>query len=294
MMASDQSSDTQPAQVDGDWSGWIGRTETAVEVLAGEPMARLAATLGRYAGPPNSIPPLGHWCYFLAAVPQVGLGPDGHPIRGGFLPPVSLPRRMWAGGQLQWHSDLHIGDRVTKVSTIEQVRTVSGRSGPLVFVTVANEFSVDGALALREMHDIVYRDTQSRSASAGAVARPRSVPVAARPMWERTVEADSTLLFRFSALTFNAHRIHYDRPYAQQVEGYPGLVVHGPLLATMLLRLASDETGRAIRSFSFRAIQPVFDGAPFRLCGRQDADVVTLELRNHDGDECMTATAELR
>jgi 3-methylfumaryl-CoA hydratase len=242
-----------------DYAAWLGRTELGRDVVTAGPLDRLSATLDRN-DPPFSdgdvVPPLGHWLFFLPSAPQSEIGPDGHPRRGGFLPPVHhLPRRMWAGSRLSFPGDIHVGDAVEKRSTIASISGKEGRTGPLVFVTVRHEIGRPGeAPAIVDEHDIVYRGLES------APARAKAEP-AAMGAWRRTLVPDIVQLFRYSALTFNGHRIHYDRPYVTGVEGYPGLVVHGPLIATLLVDLIRRHAPAArVSSFSFRAVSPLFDG----------------------------------
>ncbi len=272
---------------------WVGRGERRVEQFCAAPIAALSATLDRDdppVKPGTEVPPLWHWVAFNPAVPQGDLGPDGHPSRGGFLPPVALPRRMWAGGRLDFARSLRVGDSATRTSTIADVNAKSGRSGDLVFVTVRHEIAVHDKTAITEEHDIVYRDAPQPGAAAPA-------PVAARTdaAFERTIVPDPVLLFRYSALTFNGHRIHYDRSYVTEVEGYPGLVVHGPLIATLLLDLLRREMPTArVRRFSFRAVSPLFDIAPFDVCGRPESDgSVALWARNSAGALAMDARGEI-
>ncbi len=259
---------------------WIGKTETLRDTVTPVPIAALAATLDIDA-PRDALPPLWHWLYFLPIHRESELGPDGHPRRGGFLPPVPLPRRMWAGGRLEFLHPLRIGESITRTSRIADVRFKEGRSGPLVFVLVRHEISNAQGVALTEEHDIVYRD---HSAAAGT-----ATPAPTDAAWERTIRPDDVLLFRYSALTFNGHRIHYDRRYATEIEGYPGLVVHGPLIATLLAGLVRQPMKR----FEFRAVSPLFDTAPFRVCGKPEGDGKTIRLwaKNEAGALAMTATA---
>ena len=276
---------------------WIGRSQTEHDVVQPTPVAALAATLDHrpsalQAGLP--LPPLWHWLYFLPLHRQSEIGPDGHPRRGGFLPPVPLPRRMWAGSRLEFRAPLRLGDALQRKSTIVDVSGKSGRSGELVFVKVRHELHRNGASepALVEFHDIVYRDAQ----------RPDDVPPPPQSAtegaaWQRELQPDEVLLFRYSALTFNGHRIHYDRPYATQTEGYPGLVVHGPLIATLLLDLLRRQEPEAeLVAFRFRALRPTFDGRPMRLNGTPQPDGKTVHLwaQDHDGWLTMDATAVLR
>ena len=275
---------------------WVGRSESTADAITATPFAALAATLDLPAGRPapgTPLPPLWHWLYFLPLHRQSEIGPDGHARRGGFLPPVPLPRRMWAGSQFSFHSPIRVGDAVKRVSTLEAVNEKRGRTGPLVFVKVRHEvFCNDGAEpALTEFHDIVYREAARPGEAASA---PQAAP--APGAWQRTVVPDDVLLFRYSALTFNGHRIHYDRRYVTEVEGYPGLVVHGPLIATLLLDLLRRERPQAVVSrFEFRAVRPIFDLHPFSVHGEPagDGKSVRLWARDHEGWLGMDATAEL-
>jgi 3-methylfumaryl-CoA hydratase len=274
---------------------WTGKQETIADLVTPFPVTALAATIeAPYApqsGVGDSLPPLWHWLYFLPLHAQSSLGPDGHARRGGFLPPVPLPRRMWAGGRLEFASPLRVGDAITRVSTIKNVDVKRGRSGNLVFVTVCHEVQRQGELLLTEEHDIVYRDAPAPGAPAPEpTLAPGSAP------WSRPIVPDDVLLFRYSALTFNGHRIHYDRRYVTEVEGYPGLVVHGPLIATLLIDLVLREQPRAtVKSFRFRALRPVFDLHPFRVCARPGADGKTIALwaKDHEGWLTMDAVATL-
>ncbi len=277
-----------------DLAAWVGRSETVHDTLGPTPVAALAATLDHPAAPvqPGDVlPPLWHWLYFLPLHRASDIGPDGHARRGGFLPPVPLPRRMWAGSQFEFRAPLRVGQRVARTSTIDSVTHKDGRTGPLVFVKVRHELLADGATApmLIEFHDIVYREARR----AGDVEPPPQ-PAPTGATWQRTVVPDDVLLFRYSALTFNGHRIHYDRKYVTEVEGYPGLVVHGPLIATLLLDLLRRELPNAqVASFQFKAVRPTFDLQPFSVCGRRDGSTVTLWAQDHEGWLTMHATATL-
>ncbi len=267
---------------------WIGRQETLDDHLGLFPSAALSATLDRDDPAPaagDPLPPLWHWLHFLPRARQSEIGPDGHPKRGGFLPPVPLPRRMWAGGRLHFHAPLHLGDTVRRTSTIADVSAKTGRSGTLVFVLVRHEISGPAGLAITEEHDIVYRD-----APAPGDAAPTPKQADATSPWHRAITPDDVLLFRYSALTFNGHRIHYDRRYVTTEEGYPGLIVHGPLLATLLLDLYCRNDTRKVKSFSFRALSPVFDTTPFTVHGAPDPTGAKLWVRRNDGALCMEAT----
>ena len=275
---------------------WIGTTETVADTLTATPYAALSATLDRPAVRPPvgaPLPALWHWLYFLPLYRQSEVGADGHARRGAFLPPVPLPRRMWAGSQFEFHQPLLIGDDVTRISTIENVTEKTGRSGRLVFVKVRHELRRRGKqdAALTESHDIVYRD-----AALPGAAEPVPLAAPAGAQWERKVVPDDVLLFRYSALTFNGHRIHYDRRYVTEVEGYPGLVVHGPLVATLLLDLLREHLPDAdVASFEFRALRPVFDIHHFFVCGEQLGDgTIHLWAKDLQGYLTMDAHASLR
>jgi 3-methylfumaryl-CoA hydratase len=276
---------------------WIGRTESVRDRVGATPVVALRATLddALEAVPDGSVlPPLWHWLYFLPAHRRSDLGPDGHARRGGFLPPVPLPRRMWAGGRLEFRSPVRIGDRIERTSTIDDVTTKNGRTGPLVFVKVRHEVRCDGAdgPVLVEHQDIVYRDAKKPDEPEPA---PRKAPDGA--VWTRRIAPDDVLLFRYSALTFNGHRIHYDRRYATGVEGYPGLVVHGPLIATLLIDLIRRERPDAtVATFEFRAVRPTFDLNPFVVNAAPQADGKTIRLwaEDHEGWLTMDATATVR
>jgi 3-methylfumaryl-CoA hydratase len=275
---------------------WVGRQETLHDTIAARPVAALAATLDHAlddAAEGMPLPPLWHWLSFLPLARQSEIGADGHPRRGGFLPPVPLPRRMWAGSQLEFRVPLRVGDRVARTSTVEDVSSKSGRSGQLVFVKVRHEVRVEGEEepALREWHDIVYREAQKPGEGGPP---PQASP--AELAWRRTVDPDPVLLFRYSALTFNGHRIHYDRDYVTRVEGYPGLVVHGPLIATLLMDLLRRERAEApVSAFRFKAVRPIFDGRPFHVNGAPSSDgrEVHLWASDADGWLAMDAVATL-
>ncbi len=266
---------------------WTGRSQTEHDRITSAPLRMMRATLDLAdSESPAAVPTLWHWLYFLPSARQSQIGTDGHPARGGFLPPVPLPRRMWAGGQLEFFDTLQVGDEASRTSTIDDVTLKSGRTGDLCFVKVRHEVSTARGLALREFHDIVYRPNPAPGAPAPAY---EAAPEAA---WQETVTPDAVLLFRYSALTFNGHRIHYDRPYVTQVEGYPGLIVHGPLMATLLAGLGvRHNPGRRVKAFSFRAMKPVFDLHAFDVCGQpSSSDESQLWIRDHEGHVAMRAT----
>ncbi len=275
-----------------DFSAWIGRTETVHDGMSPEQARSAAATFDQEVttfGVRSPLPPLWQWFYFLPRAPQSMLDIDGHPQRGGFLPPIPFPRRMFAGSRMQFHRPLRLGAPAVREGEIRNVVLKSGRSGNLAFVTVGYRFLQDGALCIDEEQDIVYREPGAPVA-APTVAPP---PQHDDGVWSRTITPDARLLFRFSALTFNAHRIHYDRPYSLHDEGYPGLVVHGPLTALLLADLVQRNTSRAISTFTFRGQAPLFDLAPFHLTGRLDGAAVTLEALGPDLVPALSAQALL-
>ncbi len=280
---------------DPDLRAWIGRGETVHDTIGATPVRALAATLDLPAAPVadgTPLPPLWHWLYFLPLHRHGELGPDGHARRGGFLPPVPLPRRMWAGSQFEFRSPLCVGDRVARTSTIEDVTSKQGRSGALVFVKVRHELFCNSAAepALVEFHDIVYRN-----AKQPGDAEPLPQPAVKGAAWQREITPDAVLLFRYSALTFNGHRIHYDRRYVTEVEGYPGLVVHGPLIATLLLDLLHRQAPAAeLATFRFKAMRPAFDGQPLRLNGAPQGQAVELWAQHSEGWLTMDAVATLK
>lgn len=274
------------------YAEWIGRTEQVTDEMCLTPALAAAATFDDThtvleAG--AALPLLWHWFYFLPRAPQSRLGEDGHPQRGDFLPPIPYPRRMFAGARLRLHRPLTLGRPARREGVIRNVTTKTGRSGSLAFVTIGYSFYQDETLCLEEEQDIVYREP------GPPIPPPTPVELPPPPegAWTRTVAPDTRLLFRFSALTFNAHRIHYDRPYANNEEGYPGLVVHGPLTAILLLDLVRRNTDRPIIGFSFRSQAPLFDLAPFRLVGQPNGDRVALEAQGPDGKTAMSAEAQL-
>ena len=271
---------------------WIGREERQRERVEPARAQAMQATLD-LGGPTPSprpapgapLPPLWHWLYFWQIAPLSGLGPDGHPARGGFLPPVPLQRRMWAGGRLSFPGALIVGEEAERRSVIQDVREKEGRSGRLVFVTVRHELGEPGAdPAVIEEQDIVYRD-----APEGPYAPPPGKRPEREPDWRVAVTPSPTQLFRYSALTFNGHRIHYDADYARDVEGYPGLIVHGPLLGTLLLeQFRRQRPEVSVTKYQFRALRPIFDIAPFTVAGCADG---TLWIEDPEGMMAMEATA---
>ena len=280
--------------VDGGFEAWVGRVETAADTITVQQVAGLAATLdldaqareqmGLVAG--GLLPPLWHWLGFLPTTPMAGLGPDGHPKRGGFLPPVPLERRMWAGGRLRFAGEIRIGEKLERRSTILAVEEKTGRAGRMVFVTVEHQIGTARGEALVEEHDIVYVAIPDRFTPPPPVAPP--APVA----YEEAVPIDTVKLFRFSALTFNGHRIHYDLDYTRKVEKYPGLVVHGPLQALLLMEAARRHRDGAVpAAYSFRGVRPLFHFEPLTVVGTAVAGgEQQLATVNGEGHACMQAT----
>ena len=271
-----------------DWQAWVGRKETVRERIAPEKVAALAATLGLTEQAGTDLLPGWHWIFFNRFAPRQELGVDGHPRRGGFLPPVMLPRRMWAGGRLTYHKSLTVGSEGVRESTIQKVEAKSGRAGKLVFVTVRHDIACNDALCVTEEQDIVYRE-----AAAPGTPPPAATPAPKEASWHEEVRPDTVLLFRYSALTSNGHRIHYDQAYAKNEENYPDLVVHGPLTATLLQGFAVKCAGKPLKGFDFRGMAPLFVTSPFVLEGKQaDAEhALGLWARRANGDLAMQASA---
>ena len=264
-------------------TAWESRTESAADVAAPTPARALAATLDTRA-PETTLPLLWHWLYFLPLAPASEIGPDGHPRRGGFLPPITLPRRMWAGGRLVFHDAPRIGEAITRTSTILKIAEKAGKAGPMAFVTVRHEIATPRGLAVTEEQDIVYLEMPT------AFTPPAPTPLPDGLAFDDVRVIDPVLLFRFSALTFNAHRIHYDRTYAHDVEKYPGLVVHGPLQAMLLMGVAMEKyPGRIVARFDFRAVRPLFDFDTVRVCGKARENGLELFTANGDGHVSMQA-----
>ena len=275
-----------------DLQAWVGRSEERRDVIQSERCVALQAALnlsGDRLSDGDALPPLWHWLYFWDIAPRSELGRDGHPAVGGFMPPVGQARRMWAGSRVTFPGTLGLGEPATRVSTIEKVAEKSGRSGKLVFVTVRHELSGSDGLAVIDEHDIVYLEDTGK----GASARPGE-PAPEGAQWVETVDPDPTLLFRYSALTFNGHRIHYHRDYARDVEGYDGLVVHGPLLATMMVGMAAGSLpDRSVSRFEFRGMRPVMDTETFTVNVDPDGeDAVDVWVANGEGMFAMRGRTE--
>jgi 3-methylfumaryl-CoA hydratase len=267
---------------------WIGRTDQASDIVTAQLAKGLRATLFMAIGHPkpgDAAPFTVHWCLAQPVYPMSELGPDGHPTRGGFLPPVPLPRRMWAGGELEFLEPLRVGDEVTRNSRIADVTMKTGSTGALCFVSVEHVITTPRGTAIRERQDIVYREISTAS--------PPAKPAALSPAAQHSVShmADPVLLFRYSALTFNGHRIHYDRDYVTKVEGYPGLIFHGPMQAALLVEFAAKLRGTAPRKFSYRGLQPLFEGSEFSINANESDTGMELWTANAAGQPTMKGTA---
>jgi 3-methylfumaryl-CoA hydratase len=275
---------------------WVGKTQEQVDIITSAPIEALSATLNKTNMEISNgalLPPLWHWLYFLAPARHDQLAEDGHLEKGDFLPPVPLPQRMWAGSSFKFHNLLTVGERVLRQSIIKSIEVKQGRSGELAFICINHQISHSAGLAITEEHNIVYRGKLPHQAEINS--RPEGKLPAHKAQFSKTITPDPVLLFRYSALTFNGHRIHYDRDYTTRVEGYPGLIVHGPLLATFLVELLQERLPAVTMSrFEFKAVRPVFDTNPFTVCLHQlDEDKVTLWVQDHEGLLCMQAAADV-
>jgi len=268
---------------------WIGRSTQASDIVTAQLVKGLRATLFQEIGEPkpgDAAPWTVHWCLAQPVFPMSALSQDGHPTRGGFLPPVPLPRRMWAGGELEFFDAMRVGDEVTRTSRIADVTMKTGSAGVLCFVSVDHLVTTPRGTALRERQDIVYRDMSTSSAPAKPAPPP---PVATH---RESHMADPVLLFRYSALTFNGHRIHYDRDYVTKVEGYPGLIFHGPLQAAFIVELAARLHGGAPpKKLSYRGLQPLFEGSEFSVNANDTGSGMELWTANSAGQPTMKGTA---
>ncbi|MEP6868561.1 MAG: MaoC family dehydratase N-terminal domain-containing protein [Novosphingobium sp.] len=277
-------------KTESDLDGWIGRTCVGHGLVTQEICQRLRATIDPVLLPEEIVPLGMHWCIALDSIANHGLGPDGHPAKGGFLPPVPLPSRMWASGEIEFRDPLQVGDAVERHSTVSDIKFKDGRSGPLCFVTVDHSWLTQRGPAILEKQHIVYRD----AVAAPAQARPAPISGTGQasnmPVGSVCIVPDAAMLFRYSAMTFNAHRIHYDRDYAVEEEHYPERVVHGPLQATLLMNRMVDLHG-PISDFSFRAMRPAFAYAPLVLDSTKAEDGFSLRTIGPDGGICMEATA---
>ena len=271
--------------------GWIGKTTEASDIVTAHLVMGLRATLFQEIGEPkhgDAAPWTTHWCLAQPVFPMSELSQDGHPTRGGFLPPVPLPRRMWAGGELQFFDAMRVGDEVKRSSRISDVTMKTGSTGVLCFVAVEHEISTPRGVAIRERHDIVYREM-----SSAAPATPtKAPPPPPAPKHRESHMADPVLLFRYSALTFNGHRIHYDRDYVTKIEGYPGLVFHGPLQASFIVELAAKlHGGMPPKKLSYRGVQPLFEGSEFSVNANDNGAGMELWTANSAGQPTMKGMA---
>lgn len=268
---------------------WINKTTEAEDTIRLQPANFMEATLNR---PPklkegDNLPPLWHWVYFLEAKPESDLGRDAHPKKGDFLPPIQLPRRMWAGGRFTFYNDLVIGEKAKKITTIKKIVEKEGSTGPLCFITLEHKIYSKDEISIIEEQDLVYLQDQQGS---------KSLPLAQNNVekadFSQEIHPSAILLFRYSALTFNGHRIHYDLDYAKNVEGYDGLVFHGPLTATLLLDLALKERKQPIKKYSFRGIAPLSNLDCFWIEGKSEDNAAILWARRKDGVVAMKAKAD--
>ena len=268
---------------------WIGRSVQASDIVTAQQVKGLRATLFLDIGEPktgDAAPFTMHWCLAPPVVPMSELGGDGHPARGGFLPPVPLPRRMWAGGELEFFDTLRVGDEVTRTSRIAEVTMKEGSTGQLCFVSVDHLVTTPRGMAIRERQDIVYRDVSTTPSAPTKAAAP---PVSQH---RETHTADAVLLFRYSALTFNGHRIHYDRDYVTKVEGYPGLIFHGPMQAALLVEFAAKlRAGAPPKKIAYRGVQPLFEGSEFSVNANTTEAGMELWTANSQGGPTMKGTA---
>jgi itaconyl-CoA hydratase/mesaconyl-C4 CoA hydratase len=269
-----------------DFSPWIGRTQEISDIISRNLAVRIATTLSRpVPASGGTLPPLWHWAYFQEPVNEEELGADGHPTRGTFLPPADNRNRMWAGGDVEFFEPLQVDAPATRTSTITDVREKTGRTGSLLFVTLVHETRQGDTLNVREVQNVVYRAPSPPKLKGEEAAPPAD--------WQQTVRPSETMLFRYSAVTFNAHRIHYDHPYVTQAEGYPGLVVHGPMIATLMCQAFVDANPTArLARMTYRGLRPLIAPAPFQVGGRITADgQAELWAANEDG---LAHRAELR
>ena len=271
---------------------WIGEQESDIDYVTVPAVHRLSATLDRDDALPkmgDALPIGWHSILFPRVVRHAQIGPDGHPARGDFLPPVPLPRRMFAGKRSTFSGELRLGDEVKRVSTIKDVTVKTGRSGQMVFVTVTTDITTPRGLAISEEQDIVYRQDPDKNA-----APPPPQPAPGTAVWKKIVTPTEVMLFRYSALTFNGHRIHYDYPYVTQTEGYPGLVMNGGLTTLLTYELAREHAKSPIRFISSRNVRPMFANRPISVCGEPSADGKSAKLWTQDDTGALTlsATAE--
>lgn len=277
-----------------DYSDAIGRTESKTMLITAEKVEALMSSLDlkKIPGDGKTLPPGWHWMFFNPFIRRSELGVDGHPKRGGFLPDVKLPRRMWAGGRLEYHAPLPLDTLATRNSEIIKVVSKNGRAGKLVFVTVKHTITHGGSVCIVEEQDIVYRE-----APAADAPTPNYKPASENAEFSDLITPDTTLLFRYSALTSNGHRIHYDQPYAQNQEGYRDLVVHGPLIATILQGLAVvSSKNKKLKTFDFRGMAPLFVDKAFHVEASlaENGEDLSVWARGPDGELAMQANASFK
>lgn len=267
---------------------WVGRTYEVEDIVTPRLLASFHAMLGPHAARAAEVPPGLHWCLTPDIADMREIGPDGHPAKGSVLPPVPLPRRMWAASDVRFIAPIHCGDSIRRRSTLTAIEEKQGRTGPLIFVTVRHDIANGAGLVIEEDQTIVYRAAEAAAATPAPPANPTLAAA-----HERSVDVDPVLLFRYSALTFNGHRIHYDAPYATTVEHYPGLVIHGPLQATLLLNFATAIVGQSPRRFSFRGVHPATGPQRLLLSATSPGNAgMALEMRSPDGQVTVKATAQ--
>ena len=279
------------------FDAWIGKKEIYHDVCNKKPVSMMQALLNQYGEPINELPSLFHWLYFLPIHNQSELAEDGHFKKGSFLPPIPFPKRMWAGGRLEFITSICLEQTLRRESEITKVEFKQGRSGNLYFVTVKHSVYADDALALIEEHDIVYREATSslQAQPTQAVKTEKKIEPEKQYSFKKTFPVDTVTLFRYSALTFNGHKIHYDRSYCTQIEGYPGLVVHGPLLATLLLHTLKQEyPDKNVAFFEFKSVKPVFDFNEFYICGHVQDQEAQLWIELSNGQTAMQATVTFK
>lgn len=273
------------------FNAWIGKKEITTDFTYLRPVAMMQALLNQENKEPQILPNLHHWFYFLPVVNGQELAEDGHPRKGSFLPPIPFPKRMWAGGRLQFLNSIQMNKNIRRESEILNIEFKNGKSGNMYFVTVRHSIYAEDTLAIIEEHDIVYREATNQIQSQ-ATSQNIQVKTEPKPFtYKKLFPVDTVTLFRYSAITFNGHKIHYDRTYATQVEGYPGLIVHGPLLATLLLHTFEQENpNKKVSNFEFRAINPIFDFNEFSICGDIHSNTGDLWIEKSDGLIAMKAS----
>ena len=278
----------QMENITNNFEAWIGKKEIQTDFTNIRQVAMMQALLNQQDKHPDILPHLYHWCYFLPIRDESELAEDGHPKKGDFLPPIPFPKRMWAGGRLSFLAPIQTNQNIRRESEITKIEFKQGKSGNMFFVTVKHQIFAENILAIIEEHDIVYREASNQVQTQATKSQTTETKVYT---YKKSYPIDSVTLFRYSAVTFNGHRIHYDRNYCTETEGYPGLVVHGPLMATLLMHTFKNEyPEKIIQHFDFRAIRPVFDFNEFYICGDIKAQEGKLWIEHADGQPAMQAT----